>query len=312
MTVERVQPVDIKEKLEQSSVGSLYVYPIKSCGGSSLEVAEIVDTGIKHDRELMLVFPNGKFISQRDKGCEKLAVVHPEFIEDNLVRITAHDMPELYVPIIREGVPFDAVIHKTQGIQVIDQGEDSKKWFGEYLKTGDRKFDCKLVSMEKHYKRQVSQRWAPRESNVVGFADGYNLLLVSQESLDDLNTKMPKPLPISRFRPNIVLAGSGVPYGEDQMRKIRIGEVVFDVVKPCIRCNITMVDQSQGKRIPDEMRKEPLAALSKYRMIELKTGDKGPTFGENLVHQNTGTIKKGDEVKVLQTQPPPRLYGLAK
>jgi len=109
-----------------------------------------------------------------------------------------------------------------------------------------------------------------------------------------------------------VFSGHQIPYGEDQMREIRVGSVGFDVVKPCIRCNITMVDQEQGKRIPDEMRKEPLATLSKYRMIELKTGDKGPTFGQNLVHQNTGTIRMGDRVRVIQSRQAPQLYGLGK
>lgn len=302
MPTEFSPTVDIKEQLGQSSVASLFVYPIKSCGGLSIESAQIVATGIKHDRELMLTFPSGRFISQRDRGCEKLALVLPKFVEDDLVRIIAPHMPELFVPVVKEGDASEASVHKTRGIQVINQGEDSTKWFSEYLG-----LDCQLVAMANGYNRQVSKRWAARESDIVGFADGYNFLLVSQESLDDLNSRLQRPLPVDRFRPNIVLAGNGIPYGEDQMKTIRIGNVVFDFVKPCIRCNITMVDQTKGQRIKGEMQKEPLATLANYRMTKLKTGDRGPTFGQNLVHQNTGEISVGDRIQVLETQAQPTL-----
>jgi len=300
MTAEVDKSVDIKEVLGEASVAALFIYPIKSCGGSPLKKAEVILTGFKHDRELMLVFPDGRFISQRDRGCERLALVQPDFIASNLIRVIAPNMPELYVPIVKDGKTIEASIHKTSGIQVVDQGEDASKWFGEYLNT-----DCKLVAMYQGYERQVSQRWAPRESDQVGFADGYNFLLISQESLDDLNERLPEPLPMNRFRPNIVLAGNGIPYGEDQMKKIRIGDVIFDVVKPCIRCNITMVDQEKGERDDGEMQKEPLKTLATYRITELKTGDKGPIFGQNLVHQNTGEVSLEDKVQILATQPSP-------
>lgn len=300
MTVEGDKSVDIKEILGEASVVALFIYPIKSCGGSTLKKAEVVSTGFEHDRELMLIFPNGRFISQRDRGCEKLALVQPDFIASNLLKITAPNMPELYVPIVKDDKTIETSIHKIKGIQAVDQGEDARKWFSKYLN-----IDCKLVAMHQGYKRQVSQRWAPRESDQVGFADGYNFLLISQESLDDLNKRLPEPLPMNRFRPNIVLSGNGIPYGEDKIKKIKIGNVTFDVVKPCIRCNITMVDQEKGKRDNGEMQKEPLKTLATYRITELKTGDKGPIFGQNLVHQNTGVVSLGDRVQILETQTPP-------
>ena len=293
---------DLKERLGQSSVSALFVYPIKSCAGSSLQKAEIVQTGIKHDRELMLVSPNGRFISQRDRGCEKLGLVNPEFLNDGLVKVNALNMPILYVPVAKtseEGEEIGASVHKTTGIKTIDQGEDAKKWFSEYLGR-----EVRLVAMSKDYIRQVSQRWAPRESDQVGFADGYNFLLISQESLNDLNRRLPNQLPVSRFRPNIVLSGNDIPYGEDQMKTIKIGDVIFDVVKPCIRCVITTIDQEKGMR----GQKEPLAALAKYRMTKLKTGDKGGILGQNLVHRNTGTVSLGDNIQVSRTQAPPVFF----
>lgn len=301
MAVERGNPTDIKEKLEQSAVTALYVYPIKSCAASALEIAEVVPTGIKHDRELMLTFPNGRFISQRNRGCEKLAVVLPDFVDDNLVKITAPNMPELYVPIVREGEMQKASVHKTTGIQVVDQGQDAQRWFGEYLG-----FDCQLVAMAKGYSRQVSQRWAPRETDQVGFADGYPFHLLSQESLDDLNNRLPESLPTDRFRPNIVLAGSGIPYGEDKMKKIRIGNVTLDVIKPKIRCLITTIDQERGEKDSEAMRREPLSTLAKYRICQLKTGDKGVVFGQDLIHENSGTISIGGNIQIIELGTPPR------
>ena len=288
-----------KEQLDRSSVSALFVYPIKSCAGSSLQIAEIVSTGIKHDRELMLVSPSGRFISQRDRGCEKLGIVKPEFLSDDLIQVDAPNMPRLHVPVVKkseEGEVIEASVHNSTDIKTIDQGEDARKWFSEYLGR-----DVRLVAMANDYTRQVSQRWAPRESDQVGFADGYNFLLISQESLDDLNKRLPKQLPVSRFRPNIVLSGNKIPYGEDQMKTIKIGNVTLDVVKPCIRCVITTIDQEKGIR----GLKEPLATLAKYRMTKLKTGDKGGILGQNLVHRNTGTINVGDNIQVLETQAPP-------
>ena len=260
---------DLKEQLNESSVSALFVYPIKSCAGSSLQTAEIVQTGIKHDRELMLVSVNGRFISQRDRGCEKLGLVKPEFLSDDLVQVDAPNMPKLHILVAKkseEGEVIKASVHNSTGIKTIDQGEDARKWFSEYLGR-----EARLVAMANDYTRQVSQRWAPRKSDQVGFADGYNFLLISQESLDDLNKRLPKQLPVSRFRPNIVLSGIKTPYEEDQMKTIKIGNVTFDVVKPCIRCVITTIDQEKGIR----GLKEPLATLAKYRMTKLKTGDKG-------------------------------------
>lgn len=302
MLSEGFRPVDIKEQLGRSAVSELYIHPIKSAAGSQVATAEVTPTGFKHDRELMIMFPNGRFMSQRDKKGERLALVHPSFINDDLLRVEASGMPELYVPLIREGDTMDATIHKTTGIKVVSQGTDAKKWFGEFLGT-----DCDLVTMAEGYTRQTSQRWAPRETDQVSLADGYPFLMISQESLNDLNRRLPEALPMNRFRPNIVIRGSGIPYGEDRMRKIQIGEIGADIVKPCIRCPITMKDQIQGGYVEGDMKHEPLATLSRYRYTKLKTGDAGPIFGQNLVHANTGRIQVGDKLRIVTTGKPPTL-----
>lgn len=292
-----------REQLQGAEVVKITRYPIKSCGGEDLQRAEVTKTGIKHDRELMLIFPNGKMVSQRDRGCEKLALVKPHIDDNGNLTAMAPGMEnQLHLAIHHKpstgSQPKEAMIHKTQGIQVIEQPEGSK-WFREYLGQ-----EVQLVAMADGYQRQVSQRWAPRTTDVVGFADGYNFLIISQESLDGLNNRLPQIIDMDSFRPNIVFKGNGVAHSEDEMAQVQINDVLLDGVKPCIRCNITMVEQDKGSRRVGDMRKEPLATLARYRMTTLRTGDRGPIFGENFVNENTGTIRLGDKVKVLKTKPP--------
>lgn len=286
--------------LNQSIVSGLFRYPIKSCHGESLREAKLTSKGIKHDRELMLAFPEGRFISQRDKGCKWLAQVVPLFINDNLLRIEAPNMPELWVPIVRDGASVVASVHKKTGIETIDQGEDAAKWFNEFLDG----IDCRLVAMAPNYSRQVDQQYALRQTDEVGFADGYPFLLTSEESLRDLNGRLPSEIPMARFRPNIVISGSGLAYGEDMLETFRIGNVVFEGVKPCARCVITTTDQDTGKRISDRenpMMGEPLATLSSFRNLE----GRGAIFGQNLVNrEKQGTIKLGDKISVSEIRPP--------
>jgi uncharacterized protein YcbX len=127
----------------------------------------------------------------------------------------------------------------------------------------------------------------------VGFADGYPLLLLSEGSLDELNRRLEAPLPMDRFRPNVVVDGCG-PHAEDRWRRLRVGDVEMRVVKPCSRCSITTVDQATAARGP-----EPLATLADYRLAGGKV-----LFGQNLVHESRGTLRVGDVVEVLESGRP--------
>ena len=116
----------------------------------------------------------------------------------------------------------------------------------------------------------------------------YPLLLISECSLEDLNRRLAEPLPMNRFRPNLVVRGCA-PYVEDGWRRIRIGKIVFHVVKPCSRCTTTTVDQATGER-----GREPLMTLATYRRVGNKV-----MFGQNLIHEGTGKLVVGDELAVL-------------
>lgn len=123
----------------------------------------------------------------------------------------------------------------------------------------------------------------------VGFADAYPLLLISEASLADLNQRLPAPLPMNRFRPNLVVSGCE-PYAEDSWRQIRINQILFDVAKPCERCIITTTNQTTATREGSE----PLKTLATYRKVR-----GGVIFGQNLIHHSPGTLQVGNSIEVL-------------
>lgn len=298
---ERLTPVDKKEVLGQSFLSEINYYPIKSCAGISVDSAEVTPRGIKHDRELVIVaaFPYrskavGDFFTQRD--LPQMALIAPE-ITDDALRIEAPGMPVFQTPLMKEGEVGSATVWRDT-VDAIDQGDDAAKWLSEYLGV-----DVRLTRMPDDYVRRAGS-YRARETDQVSFADSYPFLMISRESLEDLNRRLPQALPMNRFRPNIVIEGNGYAYGEDEMKRVQLGDVVFDVVKPCIRCVVTTTVQEEGIRATGDMKGEPLATLASYRTVQLGN-DKGASFGQNMTHENTGRISVGDKIRVLATQPPP-------
>jgi uncharacterized protein YcbX len=263
-------------------VSALNVYPIKSCGGISLHVAELGPRGIIRDRSFLLVDLNGQFITQREQP--RMALIRPAIDEDGLLTVQAPDMPIVAIPGDADGPRYEVTVWKYTGVAV-DQGNELAEWFSSFLG-----IVCRLVMFPDDVVRKVSPKYARSEQDQVGFADGYPFLLISEASLTDLNTRLEQPLPMNRFRPNIVVRGAE-PYAEDSWRTIRIGEVIFDIVKPCARCVITTTDQSTTKRA-----KEPLKTLATYRLATTN----GVMFGQNLIHAQTGLIRLGDPVEIIK------------
>jgi len=264
------------------TVSDLYFYPIKSCGGSSLDRAEVGPRGIEHDREFMVVdAATGLFLTQRE--LPRMALIRPR-MTDGVLHLHAPGMPTLAVQPVRDGEARDVIVWRDR-CRAVDQGAEVGGWLSEFLGT-----HCRLVRMAEAYVRHVDPTYAVTDRDQVGFADGYPFLLISQESLDDLNSRLPEPLPMNRFRPNIVVAGGGAPYLEDRWRRLRIGALTLHVVKACARCTITTTDQDTGVQ-----GKEPLTALAKFRRAP-----RGVLFGQNLIHQGDGIIRRGDPVAVIE------------
>ena len=166
--------------------------------------------------------------------------------------------------------------------RIADAGADH--WISHYLGMAAR-----FVHMDADAARRVDPAYS-RAEDQVSFADGFPLLLISQASLDGLNTRLDSAVTMNRFRPNLVVGGTDA-HAEDDWRRIRVGEVEFDVVKRCARCVLTTVDPDTGRFDPQG---EPLRTLIGYRRTE-----KGVVFGQNLIPRGTGRIRQGDTVEVI-------------
>ena len=258
-------------------VKSIHVYPVKSCRGYELNEAAVLDRGLEHDRSWLLVSKSGLALTQRD--FPRMALIAAQMLDDVTLKLSAAGVQDLLVKRRLHGDESTVQVWN-DACAGVDQGDEVAGWFSSYLST-----ECRLVSMPEQFVRAVDPKYATGEQQV-GFADGFPFLILSQESLDDLNSKLEYPVPMNRFRPNIVVEGCE-PFAEDGWRKIRINGIEFDVVKPCARCVIVTIDQDDAVT-----GKEPLRTLSAYRQVGQKV-----MFGQNLVHHSRGRIRVGDLIE---------------
>lgn len=262
-----------------TTLSRINIYPIKSAAGISLDTSEVDDRGLRHDRRWMLVDEEGVFLSQR--RLPRMALIRVSLHSDGLA-VDAPGMPALSVPFEPvDGDPIQAKIWSDE-TTVLPVGEEADQWFGGFL--GAR---CRLVYLPESSVRIVRQDYG-RSGDQVGLADGFPFLLISEASLENLNGRLEKPLPMNRFRPNLVVRSCPA-HAEDRWSRIRIGEMEFRVVKPCARCAIPTIDQQTAGR-----GKEPLRTLATYRRFSGKV-----LFGQNLIHDSTGTLKVGDPLEVV-------------
>ena len=259
-------------------VRSLHFYPIKSCRGTALAAAIIGTRGIVADRQWMVVDADGSFLTQRE--LPRLALVIPRL--GDCLEISAPGMPSLAIALDGAG-KRSAVTVWSDRVEAVDEGDEAATWLSTFLET-----PCRLVRIPDDTVRRADPEFAS-PGDEVGFADGYSLLLTSMASLDDLNNRLPSPLPMNRFRPNIVIDGVDA-FEEDGWKRIRIDGIELSVVKPCARCVTTTVDQQTAERS-----KEPLRTLATFRNVP----GRGVMFGQNLVHHGTGVIHVGAKVEVL-------------
>lgn len=266
-------------------LSEINIYPVKSLKGISLENGLVEDRGLQFDRRWLLVDENNQFMTQRE--FPKMALIEVKVNGESLTVSAKDESLE---------IPFDAVIEKTASAKIWSSRvksnvyqEHINQWFSDFLG-----INCKLVVMPETSKRAVEPYYAVRKyKDIVSFADAYPFLLIGENSLNDLNEKLKTPVPMNRFRPNLVVSGTDA-FAEDNWKKIRIGETIFHVVKPCARCVMTTVEQETG--VKDG--KEPLKTLAKYRTKNGKV-----LFGQNLIADKAGSfIKVGDMVEVIETK----------
>ena len=272
-------------------IASLTTHPIKSCAGVALARARVGEAGIEHDRLWMVVDDHGKFLTQRE--APRMALVQTG-IRLNELRIRAPGMLGIDLPIdVEEDEPD--VVRKVSVwndvVDAVDEGDYVGAWFTGFLGRTAR-----LVKFHPQSRRLVNRRRTGGVEISHRFADSAPLLVTSEASLDDLNLRLAgsgaSPVPMNRFRPNVVLTGVDA-YAEDRMDTLTVGPVVLKALKPCVRCEIPCTDQATG-----EVGTEPMATLSSYRVDPRADG--GVIFGMHfiVVAGHGETIEGGQEAAI--------------
>jgi uncharacterized protein YcbX len=256
-------------------ISALYVYPIKACRGVRVEQWRVVERGFDADRRWMIVDAAGDFVTQRE--VPRLALVTTELdADDHRLRARAPGLSPLTLPLRYES---DA----TRVVRIWDDQSagcvhpEGSAWFSEFLGATHE-----LVYMPDTQRRAVNPERA-RPGDIVGFADGYPFLLISEASLAELNRRLAQPVSMERFRPNIVVSGSEA-FAEDHFARVRLGAVAFRGVKRCDRCSVTTVDLETG-----ETSLEPMRTLATFRRQDSRVW-----FGMNLIHDGPGILRVGD------------------
>ena len=248
-----------------ATVAALFVHPLKSARGIPCARVRVVATGFEWDRQWMLVDARGTFLSQRTHP--RLARIVPEVTADALV-LRAEGMPPLAVPLDQRGERLAVRVWSDTGAG-IDQGAAAHAWASAVI--GE---DVRLVRVAPEMKRVANVKFAGTTPSPLTFPDGYPLLICNQASLEDLNRRLPQPITIERFRPNLVVAGLPA-WAEDRTDVITVGEVMLRLVKACTRCTIPSRDPLTGEASTD-----PSPVLRQFRFDRSL---RGITFGGNAV-----------------------------
>ena len=269
------------------TLSEIIIYPVKSLAGISLPSWQVTKTGFQYDRKWMLIDDQGQFLSQR--RLPKMALIKTDLTAEQLI-LSAPSQPDLVLNLApMDGKNIASTIWRNQ-CEARHISEEADYWFSCFLET-----DCQLVYLPDEVIRPVDANYA-QATDQVAFADGFPFLLISENSLFALNQAMHLNLPMKRFRPNLVIAACPS-YAEDSWREIRIGEIDFRLPKPCSRCAVPAIDPETA-----QTGKEPLTTLNRLRKWQNKV-----YFGQNAIHNQSGTLTVGDSVQILRTgknQPP--------
>ena len=261
-------------------VASLHIYPVKGCAGIRLERMHLGGSGPDRDRRFMVVDEDRAFLTQREHP--RLALVSTSVDGQGLELQAPGAAPLRLPPYGLKGATMNVHIWKST-VAARDQGDEAARWFSTALG-----LPCRLVAMPKDVHRPVDAPYDGGDRSIA-FADGFPLLVTTTGSLADLNARLASPIPMDRFRPNLVVETDS-PFAEDHWKRIQVGDLEVDLVKPCERCVVINVDQATAERGD-----EPLKTLATYR----RTGTKGVVFGQNGVAVGEGEVRVGDPVVVL-------------
>lgn len=260
-------------------VSEITIYPVKSCKGIQQEKLFIGNKGPHMDRRWMVVDENGKFLSQRT--LPQLAMVHTG-LDARYLFLSVPGVTPCMLPQMPEGVECQVTIWNSV-CKAYDMGDEVAGWLTSFLQRPAR-----LVFLPEEQKHSINPKYSAVTEVEMGFADRLPILLISDSSLFELNSRASLRLRMNRFRPNIVISGC-TPFEEDSWKRIRIGEVVFSVERDCVRSVVPTINQETVEKDT-----ELLKALATFR-----TKDNAFVFGQLLVHENTGHIERGMEIEIL-------------
>ena len=255
------------------------IYPVKSFAGISLDSAQLDRFGPCGDRRWALVDDKGVAITQRDDP--RLALIKTQLSGDTLILRLGEESIEIPLP-GKDAQTCQLRVWADQ-VSAVDAGQEAATWLSESL---HRK--CRLAYIPDDSTRLVDDNYASA-GETLGFADAFPILLISQASLDDLNSRLEIAVPMNRFRPNLVVSGCE-PFAEDSWRRIRVGDVEFDLVKPCDRCVVPSIDQNTAERDTQINR-----VLASYRRRDGKI-----YFGQNLLYRKMGKLQLSSPVEVIE------------
>ncbi len=265
-------------------LASIHLYPLKGAAGLEVAEWEVDAFGLRHDRRFMLVDPEGRFVTQREEP--RLALVRPRIEGDRLLLALPGQAERALALEPRAGEELAVSVWSAE-LRALAPAPGLDAWLSAFLGRALR-----LVYMPEASFRRVDARYVS-ERRRTSFTDGFPFLVIGQASLDELNRRLAAPLPMNRFRPNLVIQGAA-PFAEDGWAQIRIGALDFALVKPCSRCVVTTTDQARGERDGAE----PLRTLARFR----RRGD-AVLFGQNAQHAGPGRLRAGDAVEVVARRP---------
>lgn len=263
------------------TVSELTIYPVKSLGAINLTRMLIDDFGPVGDRRFVVADRKGHFVSQRDYPRMTLVQIA---LRDGVVDFAAPDTPAFSLRFgdSEERERKEVAVWRDT-IKACDMGDAIAAWLSAYIGA-----DVRLYYMPSDSVRAVDPQYG-LAGDRVSFADGFPVLLIGAASLEEFNRALPEPITSLRFRPNIVVAGAA-PYAEDEWKRVRIGAIEFDVVKPCSRCVIPSIDPLTAQR----------QVVVAQTLTRLRMRDRAIYFGQNLIPRGHGEIALGDAVKVIE------------
>ena len=273
-----------------TKVKQLAIYPVKSMQGVALQTSLVLPSGLENDRLFMVTEPNGRFITAREK---------PQLLQLKTA-INKQVLEIYYQPIAKSLHSISRIRVKfTDFSPTLEKTQVWNNYFSSHIAPITvNQFLSEFLQLD------VQLRWIAHFSNrrvkhfpsiPLGFADGHPFLLLNQASFDYLQQRCPEILTIEQFRGNIIIDGT-LPFAEDGWRTIKIGEIIFDLVKPCSRCVMTQINLSTLQWLPN---KEPMTTLRSFRLDEKGDID----FGMKMIARNSGKISINDPVEILTRQP---------